>query len=101
MLRGFVVAVLAAGVTGCASARPAQPVAVSEHLCDNGQALQVAWWPERAEVAYGSQRWTLPLATSGSGARYSDGVHEVWEHQGVVRISDGAVPPVSCSKRGR
>ena len=28
----------------------------------------------------------LPLAISGSGARYSDGEHTFWEHQGTARI---------------
>jgi len=83
-------------LTACAADRPANPVAVSDFRCDNGASLRVAWWPDKAEVIYGTQRWTLPIAMSGSGARYADGVREVWDHQGVVRVTDGAAPPTSC-----
>lgn len=83
-------------LASCTAERPVQPVAVSDLRCDNGAALHIEWWSEKAEVALGTQRWSLPIAVSGSGARYSDGVREVWEHQGVVRITDGTTPPTSC-----
>jgi len=83
-------------LAACASGRPAQPVSVSDLRCDNGSSLHVAWWPEKAELTYGTQHWTLPVAVSGSGARYADATREVWEHQGVVRVTDGAAPPTSC-----
>lgn len=35
------------------------------------------------------RRVTLPLAPSGSGARYSDGTETFWEHQGTGRFSRG------------
>jgi len=87
-------------LAACTAERPARPIAVSDLRCDNGATLHVAWWPERVEVEYGAQRWTLPIVLSGSGARYSDGVHEVWEHQGVVRVTDGGAPPALCRKAG-
>lgn len=96
MMRGGILAALVL-LAACAAGGPAdKPVAVSDHRCDNGLALHIAWWSDRAEVAYGAQKWTLPAARSGSGARYADGVHEVWDHQGVVRVTDGAAPPVEC-----
>jgi len=33
----------------------------------------------------------LPVAVSGSGARYSDGTRTFWEHQGTGRYLEGAV----------
>ena len=33
----------------------------------------------------------LPVAVSGSGARYSDGTRTFWEHQGIGRYFDGEV----------
>lgn len=36
-----------------------------------------------------SQVITLPVAVSGSGARYSDGIRTFWEHQGVGRYFEG------------
>lgn len=83
-------------LAACTADRPIQPVALSDLRCDNGQAVHIEWWPERAVVSYGGEQWTLPLAVSGSGARHSDGVREIWEHQGVVRVADGAAPPTSC-----
>ena len=83
-------------LAACTAERPAQPVAVSDLRCDNGASLRIEWWSGKAEVAFGTQRWFLPIAVSGSGARYSDGVREVWEHQGVVRVTDGDAPPTSC-----
>ena len=95
-LGGGALAAIGLLLAACAAERPAQPVAVSDLRCDNGAALHIEWWSGKAEVTYGTQRWTVPLAVSGSGARYSDGVREVWEHQGVVRVTDGAAPPTSC-----
>ncbi len=83
-------------LAACTADRPAQPVAVSNLRCDNGQMVRIAWWPEKAEVTFREDRWTLPLAMSGSGARYADGLREVWEHQGIVRVTDGTAPPTSC-----
>lgn len=99
MTRGTILAALAL-LAACTAGGPPEPVALSDHRCDNGLALHIAWWPDRAEVAYGTQSWTLPIARSGSGARYADGIHEVWEHQGVVRVTDGTAPPTSCTKDG-
>jgi len=38
------------------------------------------------ELALGDQHVLLPLARSASGARYSNGTVELWEHQGTTRI---------------
>ena len=38
------------------------------------------------DLAIGDQHVLLPLARSASGARYSNGPVELWEHQGTTRI---------------
>jgi hypothetical protein len=38
------------------------------------------------ELARGDEHVLLPLARSASGARYSKGPIELWEHQGTTRI---------------
>jgi len=90
-------AAAAAGCAGPGSPAP-PPIAVSDYVCDDGAALHVRWWADRLEADHGGRRWALPRAVSGSGARYADGAREVWEHQGVVRVTDGGAPPVSCAK---
>jgi membrane-bound inhibitor of C-type lysozyme len=43
----------------------------------------------RADTAYvklPDEELRLPIARSASGARYSDGEHTLWEHQGTARL---------------
>ncbi len=71
-------------------------IAVSEYDCGSGSGVRVKWWKGKAEVFFGKEEWTLPLALSGSGARYSDGTREIWEHQGKLRVDDGVSAPLVC-----
>jgi len=76
----------------------APPVAAFDYACDNGTVLHVKWWKEKATVSFNGKDWILPRALSGSGARFSDGVREVWEHQGEVRVTGPEGEPVLCRK---
>jgi membrane-bound inhibitor of C-type lysozyme len=56
--------------------------------CDGGAAFSVRYNDRgAAEVFAGGRTYTLPAARSGSGARYSDGTVEYWEHQGEARLN--------------
>jgi membrane-bound inhibitor of C-type lysozyme len=101
MRGGFGLLALVLMIAGCAAGEGEKPVAVSDHRCENGVALRVIWWPDRAEVAYGSERWVLPRAISASGARYTDETHEIWDHQGTIRVTTGGRAPVACRPEGR
>ena len=43
--------------------------------------------PRRAALAVGDQHVLLPIAPSGSGARYSGSGVELWDHQGTTQIN--------------
>lgn len=55
--------------------------------CDGGAAFSVRFSSGDAEVFAGGQIYQLPSARSGSGARYSDGTVEFWEHQGEATLN--------------
>jgi len=74
----------------------AAPIAVSHYDCGDKGEVSVTWWEGRIEAIVGNEVWKLPQARSGSGARYSDGAREIWEHQGVLRVTDGDAPAMEC-----
>jgi gamma-glutamyltranspeptidase/glutathione hydrolase len=69
------------------------------YVCADGSRPQLAW-------AGDFLRWTEPggdarilaRVMSGSGARYSDGGAEAWEHQGAVRLTLPGRAARSCRK---
>lgn len=71
-------------------------VAVSRYDCGLAGRLIIKWAKDAAEVSFGEMTQRLPRALSGSGARYSDGTSEVWEHQGVVRWTGDGARPRTC-----
>lgn len=90
--------------------RGARQVAV-RYAATDGKHLSACYDLEhqtvRVALDNGSQL-LLPVALSGSGARYSDGTHTFWEHQGVGRylVNDtlqfeGAVLPQNDPGAGR
>lgn len=57
-----------------------------------GEQLQACFDLVRKNVTVGladGSRVVLPVAVSGSGARYSDGTRTFWEHQGIGRYFVG------------
>lgn len=63
--------------------------------CNGGAAFSVRFANDAAEVFAGGQVYTLPAAVSASGARYSNGAVEYWEHQGVAQLNGAAGGPYS------
>src|SRR5436190_16614064 len=56
--------------------------------CAGGHAFSVRFNAQnKAEVFAGGHLYDLPVATSGSGARYSNGRVEYWEHQGEAMLN--------------
>ena len=53
-----------------------------------------------AEVFAGGQVYRLPQAQSGSGARYSNGSVEYWEHQGQATLTGAQGGPYANCSRG-
>ncbi len=59
--------------------------------CEGGKSFTVRFDSrEAAVVSTGERNFVLPPARSASGARYSDGAVEFWEHQGEATLSGTA-----------
>ena len=78
-------AILSAAVVlfGCDAGE--EPVEV-EYDCGE-VTLHVTYGEDVALIRLGEETHTLPIAISASGARYSDGEIELWEHQGTARFT--------------
>lgn len=79
---------LAAALVSLAAACATDPAAGrTDWMCEGGAAFSVRFSSNRAEVFAGGQTYSLPSAVSASGARYSDGAVEFWEHQGQATLN--------------
>lgn len=60
----------------------------AEYACADGTTLQAGFAqdPPRVNLRHGDKSWRLPIAKSGSGARYSNGRVTFWEHQGEATL---------------
>jgi membrane-bound inhibitor of C-type lysozyme len=88
-----------ATLAACASA-PTGASGRTDWRCDGGAAFSVRFSGETAEVFAGGQVYRLPVAQSGSGARYSNGAVEYWEHQGEATLNGAQGGPYSNCRRG-
>jgi len=77
-----------------AAALPADAAAtdaaeVFTYACPGGKTFSVSYDEgfTTATVKSGADTWKLPAVISGSGARYSDGKVEFWEHQGEAMLN--------------
>ena len=68
--------------------------------CDHNAAFSVRFTTENAEVFAGGQTYTLPHAQSGSGARYSNGAVQYWEHGGQAELGGAPGGPYANCHRG-
>lgn len=68
--------------------------------CDNNAAFSVRFTTEAAQVFAGGQTYTLPHAQSGSGARYTNGTVEYWEHAGSAQLGGAPGGPYNNCHRG-
>jgi membrane-bound inhibitor of C-type lysozyme len=67
--------------------------------CDGGAAFSVRFGDNSAEVFAGGQVYTLPIAVSASGARYSNGAVEYWGHQGEATLNGAQGGPYTHCRR--
>lgn len=67
--------------------------------CDGGHAFTVGFTRNSALVSVNGRTYNLAHAQSASGARYSNGSVEYWEHAGQVQLSGVAGGPyVNCRR---
>ena len=83
-------------ILGCESSP--QSVKHTRWDCGDGLILIVQWEKDWVQVSWEGRTWRLPRAISASGARYSDGEREAWEHQGKLRWTDAGEGPKTCLK---
>ncbi len=87
------------GLAACASTGSGAGGPRTDWRCDGGAAFSVRFAGENAEVFAGGQTYSLPVAQSGSGARYSNGAVEYWEHQGEATLNGAAGGPYTHCRR--
>jgi membrane-bound inhibitor of C-type lysozyme len=83
------------------AACPAPPGKVFTYACASGRTFSVTYDGgfTVATVKADGQTYELPAAMSASGARYTDGKVEFWEHQGEAMLNGtaggdtGSCPP--------
>ena len=91
---------LAAALFSLAACATDPSVGRTDWMCDGGAAFSVRFEGDRAEVFAGGQTYSLPSAVSASGARYSDGAVEYWEHQGEANLNGARGGPYANCRRG-
>lgn len=85
--------------------RLSEPVGIGHYLCPGPpqQELTAAFYetdPPTAMVDYAGTTQLMRIARSGSGARYTGGQRQFWEHQGVATVQWSAKgPEISCPKK--
>lgn len=79
-------------------AGPAEALAPAVPYKCGGTEIAVAWGKDQARVADGGDAFLLARVMSGSGARYSDGAAELWEHQGTLSWKAPGRPDRTCRK---
>src|SRR5262245_55142672 len=84
----------------CACATPDTPEEPSYlWRCDGGVTFRVRLTTGgNAEVTAGGKTYRLPAVMAASGARYSDGRVEFWEHGGEAMLNGAAGGPYEACK---
>jgi membrane-bound inhibitor of C-type lysozyme len=86
-------------LAACASTAPGGPR--NDWRCANGAAFSArVSTAGAAEVFAGGRTYSLPHVQSASGARYSDGAVEYWEHGGEASLNGAAGGPYTDCHRG-
>jgi len=97
-MKKLVLAAALVSLAACAASDPS--LGRTDWRCDGGAAFSVRFANERAEVFAGGQTYSLPSAVSASGARFSDGAVEYWEHQGQATLNGARGGPYANCRRG-
>lgn len=98
-MKKLVLGVALLTLTACASSgRAGGPR--TDWRCNGGAAFSVRFDGNAAEVFAGGQLYNLPVAQSGSGARYSNGSVQYWEHQGEANLNGAVGGPYTNCRRG-
>ena len=86
-----------AALTACATGSVRGPR--MDWSCDGGAAFSARVSGGRAEVFAGGQVYRLRHVRAASGARYSDGTVEYWEHGGQATLTSARGGPYTNCRR--
>ena len=96
-LNGCIVLVAASLIAACSTTykfgtqSPPGEIADASYLCRDGTTVRARYYIDAQSVDLtvgdSAEPVRLPVAMSGSGARYTDGAYELWEHQGKARVT--------------
>lgn len=66
--------------------------------CEDGREGSVTWRADKtAVVSFHGDSWFLhQLPSSETELRYGDGVHEIWEHKGTIKVKTDNTPDAMC-----
>ncbi|MDX2275209.1 MAG: MliC family protein [Hyphomonadaceae bacterium] len=99
MKKTFAALALLALASACASSGSSGPR--TDWSCAEGRAFSLRYNAQgAAEVFAAGRTYTLPQVQSGSGARYSDGAVEYWEHSGEATLNGAFGGPYANCRRG-
>ena len=88
-----ILAVTSLCLTSCTSENAGQFKTTTTYLCEDQSQIVIKWSEDVASVSFNKKEWLLKSAISASGARYTDGQREIWEHHTTLRwtTADGTV----------
>jgi membrane-bound inhibitor of C-type lysozyme len=96
-MKKLLLAAALAALAGCATSAPSGPR--SDWRCDGGAAFSARIQGESAEVFAGGQVYNLPHVSAASGARYSNGSVDYWEHGGTASLGGAHGGPYANCRR--
>lgn len=106
-MKKLLVLACVAALSACASTGGSGPTAPGAPIgnlvrwrCDGGSSFGVGFTTTGARVAAGGQTYALPHVQSGSGARYSNGSVQYWEHAGQATLTGARGGPYNNCHRG-
>ncbi len=89
-------------LSACATSAPASDPNLHQFTCDGDAAFSVRYPSSGAASIFAAGRtYDLPSAVSGSGARYSNGQVEFWEHQGGATLNGAFGGPYNNCRAAR
>lgn len=72
-------------LASCTSENTVQFTTTATYVCEDQSQIVIKWSDDVASVSFDKKEWLLKHAISASGARYTDGQREIWEHQNALR----------------
>jgi membrane-bound inhibitor of C-type lysozyme len=83
--RVIILAATSLCLANCTSENTVQFITTTTYVCEDQSQIIIKWSADVASVSFDEKEWLLKHAISASGARYTDGQREIWEHHNTLR----------------